>query len=144
MMNRLIFYYYAPAVIWAAVILAASSQSLSAEQTGHWIQEIVTRVTGSPLEPRTFEIVHFTIRKLGHLTEYGIFGALAYRAFRGDRRGWSLRWALTAILAAAMLASVDEWHQTFVPGRTGAVTDVLIDICGATASQLLARYSELF
>lgn len=136
--------YWAPAILWAAVILAASSPALSAEQTGHWIQEIVTSVTGSPLSAGTFEAVHFTIRKLGHLTEYGIFGVLAFRAFRGERRGWSRRWMLSALAAALMLASIDEWHQTFVPGRTGAVTDVWIDVCGAAMAQFVTRHSELF
>lgn len=143
-MKRLIFYYYAPALIWAAIILSASSPILSAEHTGHWIQALAAKVTGSPFSPDTFAIVHFAIRKLGHLTEYGIFGALAFRAFRGERRGWSIRWATAAITSAALLASIDEWHQTFVPGRTGAVTDVLIDVSAAALAQFLIRRYELF
>lgn len=143
-MKRLIFYYYAPAVIWAAIILSASSPTLSSEHTGHWIQDFVTKVTGSPLSPSTFAVVNFTIRKLGHLTEYGVFGALAFRAFRGERRGWSMRWAMAALASALLLASIDEWHQTFVPGRTGAITDVLLDISAAAIAQFLIRRYELF
>ena len=136
--------YWVPAVVWAIVILAASSQTLSAEHTGQWIQEIVTGITGSPLAPNVFAIVHFTIRKLAHLTEYGIFGAVAFRAFRGEHRGWSMPWTIAALVSAILLASIDEWHQTFVPGRTGAVTDVLIDFGGATVAQFLVRHYELF
>ena len=131
-------------MLWAAVILSASSQMLSAEHTGHWIQEFFATVTGSPLAPATMAVVHFTIRKLGHLTEFGIFGALSFRAFRSERRGWSMRWAMAALAAALLIASIDEWHQTFVPGRTGAVTDVLIDVCGAAIAQFLIRHYELF
>jgi VanZ family protein len=134
-----ILYYWAPAALWAAVVLSASSEPFAAAHTGEWIQEIVTRLAGSPLAPEAFETVHFTIRKLGHLTEYAIFGALAWRAYRGDRSGWAPGWAIAAILMASVLAGIDEWHQTFVQGRMGAVGDVIIDICGATLSQLMMR-----
>jgi VanZ family protein len=30
------------------------------------------------------------------------------------------------------MASLDEWHQSFLPNRTSSPTDVLIDCCGAT------------
>ena len=137
-MKRILYDWF-PAVLWAAVILTASSEALSAENTGAWLQEIARGLTGSTLSPPVFEMTHFVIRKLAHLTEYGIFGALVFRGARGGREGWAPRWAIGAVVAAAVLASVDEWHQTYVPGRTGAIADVFIDICGAAAAQLLAR-----
>jgi VanZ family protein len=88
--------------------------------------------------------MNFTVRKLGHLTEYGVFGVLAFRAFRGERRGWSMRWAMAALASALLVASIDEWHQTLVPGRTGAITDVLLDVSAAAIAQFLIRHSELF
>jgi VanZ family protein len=138
--RRRILYYWAPAAVWAAVILAASSAQLSDANTGAWLETIVTAMTGSPLSPTAFAVWHLVIRKLGHLTEYAIFGALAWRAFRGERTGSSVAWALAAVATAAALAGIDEWHQTFVPGRTGAASDVLIDICGATLSQIAIRH----
>lgn len=36
-----------------------------------------------------------------------------------------------ALSLCAALAAIDEFHQTFVPGRTGKVTDVLVDLVGA-------------
>ena len=38
---------------------------------------------------------------------------------------------LRALLAAALYAASDEIHQSFVPGRGPAVTDVLLDSAGA-------------
>jgi VanZ family protein len=38
---------------------------------------------------------------------------------------------LLALLGTALMASADEWHQTFLPNRTGTVWDVLLDCCGA-------------
>ncbi|MCX7097273.1 MAG: VanZ family protein [Methylococcales bacterium] len=37
-------------------------------------------------------------------------------------------WAFLLTLAYGLL---DEWHQTFVPGRTGSFTDVASDMVGA-------------
>ena len=49
---------------------------------------------------------------------------------------WS--WALTTILLIAAYASLDEFHQSFVPGRTAAVTDAMLDTAGGAAAQLVA------
>jgi VanZ family protein len=135
-----ILYYWAPALLWAAVILSASNPSFSAEHTGGWLQAIVTSVRGTPLGEEAAAIVNFVIRKLSHLAEYGIFSALAFRAVRRDRSGSSRRWAVIAILMATALAAIDEFHQSFIPERTGVVTDVLVDACGATIAQLLSRH----
>ncbi|MGZ4809567.1 MAG: VanZ family protein [Thermoanaerobaculia bacterium] len=134
-----ILYYWAPAVLWAAVVLAASGEPLAASHTAEWLQQIAAALTGSPLRAGTLEVVHFFIQKIGHLTEYGIFGALAFRAFRGAESGWSRSWSIAAVFAAAVLAGIDEYHQTSVPGRTGAFSDALIDLCGATLSQMIFR-----
>lgn len=42
-----------------------------------------------------------------------------------------------AILASALYACTDEFHQLFVPGRTGQIFDVLVDTLGATFGCLL-------
>ncbi len=47
-----------------------------------------------------------------------------------------LAWALLAIVLVAGYASLDEFHQSFVPGRTAAVGDVLIDTSGGVAAQV--------
>jgi hypothetical protein len=43
--------------------------------------------------------------------------------------------ALLALLGTALVASCDEWHQTFLPNRTGTPWDVLLDCCGHAALQ---------
>jgi VanZ family protein len=42
-----------------------------------------------------------------------------------------------ALLSTLLLASWDEWHQSFLPNRTSSVRDVGIDFCGAVAAQLV-------
>lgn len=78
--------------------------------------------------------IHQALRKLAHFTEYLILSLLLYRALAADR-GWSLRAAGLALALAGMYAVSDELHQWFVPGRTAAATDCLIDVSGAAAGQ---------
>jgi VanZ family protein len=46
--------------------------------------------------------------------------------------------AFLALLGTALVASSDEFHQTFLPNRTGSPWDVLLDCCGAITLQLVA------
>lgn len=66
------------------------------------------------------------IRKAAHLTLYAMLGGLCYLWLHRLPHGIS-----TAMSIAALSASLDELHQLFVSGRTGNVTDVLLDCCGA-------------
>lgn len=74
--------------------------------------------------------IDLPVRKLAHGLEYavlGLFLTAMYRSYGLDGR----RWILISFLSAAAYASTDEFHQLFVPGRAGKVTDVLIDSAGA-------------
>lgn len=63
------------------------------------------------------------LRKLAHLAEFAILGALLMRA---------LSHAGLAILAGGLYAVSDEIHQHFVRGRHGVWYDVVIDTIGVT------------
>lgn len=82
--------------------------------------------------------MHHYIRKTGHFVEYFVFSILILRAIRAGRGNTRLTWALAAILIVAGYAALDEFHQSFVPGRTPAVRDVLIDTSGGAAAQIIA------
>jgi VanZ family protein len=49
----------------------------------------------------------------------------------------TFRWATIAVLGTALVASLDEWHQSFIPSRTGTPRDVLLDTCAGIAAQIL-------
>ena len=132
-----LYLYWIPPIVWAAAIFAASTELLSSDQTGRLLAAGVNAVFGHPLSSPQFAALHFAVRKAGHLTEYFIFGWLLFRAIRGDRQGFDIRWALAAIVIAALYAASDEWHQSFVPLRTPSAWDVLIDTTGATLAQVL-------
>ncbi len=89
-----------------------------------------------------FDLLHYLVRKTGHVLAYGLLGFLDFRAVRGGGSGWTLRWSVIAVVLAVIVASVDEWHQSFVPDRTGTPVDVLIDCAGATLAQVIWKATE--
>ncbi len=129
--------FWLPPLLWTAVIFTASGASFSGSNTQHWLATLINAF-GHPLPPAGLRTLNFVLRKIGHLTGYGILGTLWYRAFRGARaERWNARWALAAIAIAAVVASLDEWHQSFVPGRSSSPYDVLLDTIGAALAQVL-------
>jgi VanZ family protein len=132
-----------PAIVWAIVISTFSTSAFTAENTSriiipvlHWM---LPRVSMD-----TLLVMHHYIRKCAHFTEYFILGLLLLRGIRGERRGVKLAWALVAICIVFCYASLDEFHQSFVPGRTPAFRDVMIDTSGGTAAQVLAALVALW
>ena len=114
-------------------------RSLTQEQLAHELDVTF----GTYRELVELLAMHRFVRKLGHFTEYLILSVLLYRALRAGRR-WNLRAAATAIVVAGLYAVADEFHQLFVPGRTAAASDCLIDVSGAAAGQgLLAVFGRL-
>jgi VanZ family protein len=123
-----------PALAWAAVISGFSTGLFTAEHTSrviipilHWLLPHAAR--------STLNYIHHIIRKCAHFTEYFILSVLVLRGIRAGRPGSRFAWALAAIAIVACYASLDELHQRFVPGRTAAVGDVLIDTSGGIAAQ---------
>ncbi len=130
---------YTFAIAWTICVLLASSDAFSSQHTGGGLQWLVDSLTGHRLNELALEIVQFIIRKLAHLTEYGILGFLWFRAVRGEEGGWRLRWSAIAVFIALAVATTDEIHQSFVPSRTASPLDVVIDVCGALLAQLRRR-----
>ena len=139
---RRILTYWLPPIVCAAVILAASTDAFSSPHTGGWIER-VTSWLGRSLAPSALDLVNRILRKSGHVAAYGILSGLSFRALRGDRSRWTLRWAVGAVLLAVLVASIDEFHQSFVPSRTGTWHDVVLDAAGATLMQITIRAAQV-
>lgn len=88
--------------------------------------------------------VDHPIRKLAHATEYAVFAMLLCGVWCDADRKRTLA-ALLAWGTATVYAMTDEFHQLFVPGRSGQAKDVLLDSCGAAVGVLfLMLVSMLF
>jgi VanZ family protein len=131
-----------PAIVWAIAISGFSTGAFTSENTSRIIIPIL-HFLFPHASPDALAFMHHIIRKCAHFTEYFIFSLLILRGFRAGEKGTRLRWALLTILIVAGYASLDEFHQSFVPGRTPAVTDVLIDTTGGTTAQIAAWFWAL-
>ena len=128
------------AILWLIVIAIESSALLSSHNTSRFLYPLLHFLFGMDWE--RFEYWHFFIRKGGHVVGYGILSTLLLRAWREtlpamDNAKWTVRWATLAVLGTALVAGLDEWHQSFIPSRTGRWQDVVLDTCAALAAQIL-------
>jgi VanZ family protein len=135
---------WAPVVIAIGVICTESTDTFSSQNTSSWLRPLFEHVFGA-MKDSSWDAFHHVLRKTGHFVGYGTVGFTFLRAWLHTlaRRGkstllsWRLESSILAILSTAIVASGDEFHQTFIPSRTGTPVDVVLDTCGATALCLL-------
>lgn len=84
------------------------------------------------------EKYHFYVRKLAHFSEYLLLAiSVAFPLYVYGLRGFWL--VLVAGLFCVGFACLDEYHQSFVSGRTPSKRDVMIDSCGALLGIYITR-----
>jgi len=133
------FRYWIPAIIVAAMISLFSTHYFSGEQTARFFVPILHWLFPGA-SPHMLRLMHIGIRKLAHITEFGVFSITVFHGIRAGRSGWSLKWALATLVIAVAYASLDEWHQSFVPLREPRLRDVAIDAFGALSAQTLVWF----
>jgi VanZ family protein len=151
-MNKPVRRAWIPALLWLAVIAFESTSLMSAENTGHLLLAIA-RFLDPRITLAQLQLLNEVGRKIGHCIGYGILSLVMLRAWwatltlpRSATRlpswtamvtAWSAPAAVLALLSAAATAGLDEWHQTFLPGRTGTIRDIALDTTAAAFVQLL-------
>lgn len=121
---------YAPLILWMVLISLASTSEFSAVNTSRFVRPLLLWLFPDISQER-IRAVHFLVRKAAHLTEYAILAWLAARAFIASSHEFlRQRWFLTALLLIMIHALLDEYHQSFVPSRSGSLLDSIIDIAG--------------
>jgi VanZ family protein len=137
--NRRIIKVWLPSVIWLAIITLESTNIGSSEHTARFLYPIFAFLFG--LDPARFAIWHAMMRKAGHFVGYFILSVLLFRSWRATfprlSTRWCLQWAAVAFLSTALVASFDEWHQSFLPSRTGTFRDVVLDSSAAVVAQIV-------
>jgi len=134
-----------PVAIGIGVIMMESTEWLGSDHTSGPLRWLFESIFG-PVADARWELLHHFIRKSGHFLGYGLIGLAWLRAW------WMtlphsrfLHDAFLALMGTALVASCDEWHQSFLPNRTSSPWDVLLDCCGAIALELLVYiYMRIF
>lgn len=135
------FWAWVPVALWVGIIAVESTGLMSSENTGSVLYAVVTAILGH-IDRHKFEIFHALLRKCGHFSGYAILSLLFFRALgctvsRAAAAAAYTLFPAVSVLFTFFIASLDEWHQSFLPSRTGAFSDVLLDTSGAVAVQLL-------
>jgi len=120
------------------VIAIESTDYLSSEHTSRILYPLLHFLFN--MDMMHFRVWHHYMRKSGHFVGYFILSVLLFRAWKATLRlppFWAMRWATIAFFMSVLVASLDEWHQSFLPSRTGAFRDVVLDSVGALVAQFL-------
>lgn len=137
--------YWLPVILWAALIFSASGDKKSVQRSSRIIEPFVRWLIPDISDEAVGNTV-FVVRKCAHVTEFAIFTLLLRRAANGVlwKQGaqWNWNAARFAFVVSVLFAISDEIHQSFVPGRQGAVMDVVIDSTGAACALLFLWFLE--
>jgi hypothetical protein len=131
-----------PGAVWTGLIAFESTDFFSSQNTGTVLYTIFTRLFGN-INLYHFLIFHHYLRKAGHVVGYGMLGLLLLRGWRAtlDQDHAQLaRTALLSWLGTVFVAAMDEWHQSYIPSRTGTVRDVVLDSVAGLVFLLVAYF----
>lgn len=126
-----------PVVLGILMIMVESTEWMGADNTSTPLRTLFQAIFGHVSDAQ-WAAIHHIIRKSGHFFGYGLIGLAWLRAWWMTLpRSRFLPDALLALLGTALIASADEYHQSFLPNRTASPWDVLIDCSGAIVLQLI-------
>ncbi len=141
-----------PALLWLAVIALESTKIASSANTSKLLLFLLVHFNSRYIATH-FVLLHALLRKLGHCFGYGMLSFFMLRAWwttvmlprramhaapwRAMVQAWSGRATTLALLTTIAVAGLDEWHQMFLPGRTGTVRDIALDSMAAAFVQLV-------
>ncbi|HHX56330.1 MAG TPA: VanZ family protein [Clostridiales bacterium] len=126
-------------ILWMALIfffshqVATESNELSTGIISK-IVNIISKVTPS-IEINEANLNHI-IRKAAHFTIYLILGILVTNALKDGNKS-KLNLILASLVICILYAISDEFHQLFIPGRSGEIKDVILDSLGALLGILM-------
>lgn len=133
-----------PVMLAVMLIVGESTDTMSASHTSGWLRPLFEKVFGR-FTDAVWGVLHHYARKTGHFVGYGMVCLTLVRAWLltlARRVGpGAVRWRLEGnglgVASTAVVASIDEWHQTFIASRTGMVSDVVLDTIGGMVACLL-------
>ena len=123
-------------IIWMLIIFMFSNQKsvTSTENSQSLIRNTIVNIyklfDKDASQEKLDEIVQtfdVPVRKLCHFTEYFILGILVLLMLKS----YNINNIYLTILICFVYSCTDEFHQLFVPGRSGNIIDIIIDTSGS-------------
>lgn len=131
-----------PVLVCVSLIAVESTSFLGTDRTSEPLQRIAETLFGYDVCVH-WKLLYHLIRKTGHFVGYGMLSLVCFRGLwialprHVSRLVRQLRAHGLALVVTFLVASADEFHQSFLPNRDGQFSDVLLDTCGAMALGLL-------
>lgn len=123
-------------ILWMIIIFLFSSQNSedSSRLSRGFLRNFILWFLPENINEDTVDFLEHILRKCAHMAEYAVLGVLIsiqlrlYHAFEAE---WKKIWS--AVFLVMLYAATDEFHQLFVGGRSGQISDIFIDTCGGMA-----------
>lgn len=134
--------WWLPTLLWLSIQAAFSTDTFSADHTGTVLWRVIHALFGS-ISQQHFEQIHFFVRKSAHFCSYGLLSVFAFFSWKATLPAasrWMARWSGLALLLTLVAASLDEFHQSFVPSRTSSWHDIALDMTGAIVFQVILAW----
>ena len=129
------------AVLWMMFVFYLSHQpaDISSSQSGGVINLLSSLpLIGGVIEyMMQIDIAEFVIRKSAHMFAYFVLAILLFMSMYCITKDIK-KVSITSFILTFIFACSDEYHQTFVNGRSGEFRDVLVDSTGAIIGLVLA------
>ena len=118
-------------MIWVIALAIFAGVALHPRNTLAVVDPFVRWLRPST-SPEDIDRINLMAREFGHfLIPAAAFLILVIGPLR--------RRPLLALLLCAAFAIIDESFQNFMPGRTGSLADVIVDVSGATLAYVIYR-----
>lgn len=102
-----------------------------------WVMATIWWLSDRSTLPKPFGLTSEIWSYLGHIGMFGLLGITIWYALGMNTRLLDRERTWYAIGITTAYGALDEYHQSFVPGRDPSVLDVLADFAGATIAVLL-------
>lgn len=131
--KKLIFRLLVVSMMFMILSFSSDTATVSKSKSMMIVEKIkpIVKVIADELEVKpisTSRLDHY-VRKAAHMFNYFVLTIVCFLAFRAVIPKFWVSVFLTWLLATCF-SMIDEYYQTFIPGRGGQVRDVFIDSIG--------------
>jgi VanZ family protein len=135
MNNKRKIIYWSLLIAWMIVICVMSNQPANiSDSQSNGVLDLFLKM-GIDVNGFFGDLANFVVRKCAHFLEYMILALLVLNVVK---LYFNMKQVIIITIVFVFLyACSDEIHQLFVPGREGAIRDVIIDTCGGVTLVLI-------